>query len=309
MVLLNGVYLAGGDTEAESLGCLSVPPDGLGVPTVRTEDVVYPQRDGVVHFSDWYDPRIITLEEVTVCPDGCPGCPSGREKVQLISGAWSRYCDDTELVIFTDCHDADTAVTGTDRALVGPYGVVGRPRVAQLSYMQGRTGCATMLLRFDAVDHRLFVLDADGTPGSGEQCLTLTPAIASFCRTYPRCYPMCYDIDVSIPGSGPQETDNFGTLCAPVTITLPGALTNPTIENVTTGQSLTYEGVIPEGATVIINTEQGTATEDGIDRTYLLSGDPTLFLTPGLNTLRMTSMNPADTGEAEVCYRPAVVNG
>lgn len=100
-VELEGVLL--GCDDAEALGTLSYPPEGLGLPALRTEDVTYPQRDGVRHFADWYEPRIVTLNEVTVCSDGCADCVSARQKLQQIQKAWSRKCDDVELVVHTDC--------------------------------------------------------------------------------------------------------------------------------------------------------------------------------------------------------------
>ena len=323
--VLNGTTLIGGDDApsgidaATVMGCLQVPPDGLGVPGLRVEDVIYPQRDGAKHFNDWYEPRIVTLADVMVCPDDCPKCPSARAKTQALSMAWSRYCDDTELVIFTDCHDPDAAVTGTDRALIGPYGIIGRPRVASKQWLQGKTGCASMLFRFDAVDHRMYVLDPSGEPGSGEQCVELTPAINASCRTYPRCYDsicspgvsgMSYTESSAVTGTGPQTTDNYGTLCAQPTIVLTGSLTSPTVTNTTTGQSVTYTGVINPGDTITIDTDTGTAVDqDGIPRSYLLTGDTRLFLDAGENIIRLTSQGGGDTGTASVCYRPSVLEG
>lgn len=311
VVVLDGVMLSGGDdltsTAVTGVGCLTSPPDGMGVPGLRTEDVTYPQRDGVTHFSDWYDPRVITLTNVVVCPDSCPGCPTAREKVRLLLGTWSRRCDDAELVIFTDCHS--DAVSGVDRAVIGPFGVVGRPRVASVEWMRGKNKCATALLRFDAQDHRLFILDADGTPGSGGSCVDLSPEISTRCRTYPRCYDMCYDVDNSTPGTGPVLVDNIGDLCAPLTITLTGSLTTPEVTNDTTGQSLVYDGIIPAGSTVVIDTATGTATQGGVSRTHLLVGSVTMFLNPGTNQLRVTSQGPGDTGTAQLCWRPSVLTG
>lgn len=314
--VLNGVALTGADDAPSGIdasavkGCLTNVPDGLGVPGIRTEDVTMLQRDGVMHFSDWYEPRIITLTDVSVCGDGCPQCPTHRQKVSDIEQAWSRHCGEGEMVLFTDCHDPDSAVTGTSRAIIGPYGVVGRPRIATHTWMSGGIKCATMLLRFDSVDHRLYVLDPSGEPGSGAVCVTIEPAISSRCRTYPRCYPMCYTVDTSTPGTGPQDVDNYGTLCAPFTITLTGSLTSPTISNDTTGQSLTYDTVIPDGGTVTINTETGTAVDqDGIDRTEFLIGSTTMYADVGVNTLRMTSLGASDTGAADICFRPAVLSG
>lgn len=186
-ITLNGVTVSGGDDPC-AVGCLTVPPDGMGPPDMRDEDVVYPQSDGVRHFDDWYMPRIITMERVIVSGDGCPGCISAREKLREIRRAWARQCEDVELVVWPDC-DGGPGIN--DGALTGPFGVLGRPRVS--SYSWTRQGYAVMLLRFDAADHRMYVLDADGTPGSGEKCVSLTPDTESVGA----CAPFCF-------GEGPE---------------------------------------------------------------------------------------------------------
>lgn len=313
---LEGVYLSGGPTEAMingtpidemASGDLSVPPEGLGVPGLRVEDTVYLQRDGVRHFSDWYEPRIITLADVSVCSDDCPSCDgsrSARAKVRDISQAWSRKCDDVELVVYTPCHG------DPDRVLNGPYGIVGRPRVAAVDWATGQSGCARMTLRFDAVDHRMFVLDAAGTPGSGEKCVTLGASVEEACRTYPRCYPggvRCYT-PVEEGGTGPVGFQVDGTECVYPTITLSPSLTNPEIENTVTGEKIGYAGRI-SSRPVTIDTYSGTATQGGQSRTHLLTGSLRFPLSPGENTLRLTSYSSADTGSARVCWRPTVVQG
>lgn len=511
-VVLNGVQLSGGD--AEGLGCLSAPPSGLGLPPLRTEDVTYPQRDGVKHFSDWYEPRIITLEGVTVCSEDCPGCggaSSARVKVREIVNAWSRSCADTELVIFTDCDGqydlppmdaitnyilnssfevsdfaiatlsppvtstrsrsiiaayvgdwslrtaaifADTTLgsavatdslslgtytfsvyvrpdatkdyrpyvkditgvssngttapnvtcvggvwtrlshtfivttagtfeagwigdstpstpgevvfadafmvtdglvvenyfdgdgafptldprygdlwswTGTPhestsvqaahagvRESFGPYGVKGRARVAEVNWVGWGTKCATLTLRFDSEDHRLYVLDAAGTPGSGSECVVLETNAAGLAKCYDngesRCYiegagfdSYCYDTVTGTDGGDVTVTVN-GSMCVRPLINLVGPLSQPRIENVTTGQTLLYSGQIQTGETVTIDTFTGTAATSlgGVDRTYLLSGDVRMVLDTGDNVLRLTSFSSEDTGFAEVCWRSTV---
>lgn len=74
----DGISLSGGHAidpflATIPLGCLTAPPDGMGVPPVRNGDVAFAQRDGVVQFGDYYEPRQITLQ-VDVSNDGCPGC-------------------------------------------------------------------------------------------------------------------------------------------------------------------------------------------------------------------------------------------
>lgn len=152
-----GISLEGGDAivpylPTEPLGCLTEPPLGLGVPTVRNGDVVFAQRDGVVQFADYYEPRILTFR-VSICNEGCPGCPTGRQKVKRLTKEWSRNCDGANLVIFTDCHNP--AASGEEQEALGPYIVHGRPRVADVTWLPSNVGCADIVLRFDCEDARL----------------------------------------------------------------------------------------------------------------------------------------------------------
>ena len=310
-VALHDISVIGGQDAPSGttpVGCIDKAPDGLGAPPLRTEDVTFPQVDGITHFYDWYQPRIITVDPVTVCSDNCDSCPSHRQKMAQLIGAWSRHCDDTELVIYTDCHDPDA--DDATRAYTGPYGVVGRPRVALSQWIPG-TRCGVATLRFDGTDHRLFILDGDGTPGSGEVCVDLSPTVNAKCRTYPRCYEptMCYTESSAATGTGPQDMDNYGTLCAPVTVVLDGPLTSPTVTNTTTNEAFTYTGTIAAGKTVTVDTTTGTAVDsDGINRTYLLTGDTRWQLNPGVNTILLTSFGSGDTGTGSVCFRPAVLS-
>lgn len=499
IVELNGTVLSGGDAPGDA--CLTLPPDGLGLPGVRTEDVTLPQRDGVRHFSDWYEPRIITVEAF-VCPDGgCSSCPDPRATVRAIQQSWKRQCDDIELVVWPPCageglpdrvnlaptpsgnptwrgtepvagppnwvfgggdqvdlsyppvtipgidqdltsmrsevvdNTAMSALTassffpaedgtpvnvtawfrgtmtsrirsqsltgepevigpwtditdwtrqqltinpvfvapldsymlqitvesqdapqngdwleigavlaettpngeyfdgstpdsgelvhtwrgepysspsssGPDRSLVGPFGIIGRPRpeAGSLEWLPGRSRCAHLTLRFDAVDHRMYVLDADGTPGSGVSVVTVNPFTSTKCRSYPRCYPMCYEQE---NGEDPGDTvaEVRGTECTQPTICFTGRLTNPILENVTTGETIGYRGTIGEGdPPVCIDTETGLAEQGGANRTHLTTGNPQLALQPGENLLRLRSFSASDNGTAELSYRSIVVS-
>ena len=319
-VSLGGVYLSGGTDhslpgacdELQPLGCLSSAPDGLGSPDLRTEDVQYPQRDGAKHFSDWYEPRIVTLADVTVCRSGCGHLAGGgplavRSSVAGIIDAWSRQCDDTELIIYTPWHHE----TGP-RGLKGPYALIGRPRVASVQWLTHE--CAVLTLRFDAVDHRMYL--TSGTchlPGSGVECVEVLPgAPASACREYPRCHPggqWCYDQPIAGGGTLPALY-NDGTVPAYPTITLVGGLDQPRLTNVTTGGAITYGGTIrPGDPDVIIDTSTGSATQGGASRTHLLGGDIFLSLPPGDGSaLQLTSYGFSADGRADVCIRPAVVS-
>jgi hypothetical protein len=170
-----GISLSGGDAidsalPTDPLGCLNAPPDGLGLPGIRAGDVVFAQTDGVVQFEDFYENRILTFR-ATICNDGCPGCPTGRAKAKRLLREWSRTCTGATLAIFTDCHDPDA--TNEERVVTGPYLVRGRPRAADLTWSTSDLGCADVLLRFDAQDHRLVILPEENdaaSPWTGTLC-------------------------------------------------------------------------------------------------------------------------------------------
>lgn len=232
-----------------------------------------------------------------------------------IAGGYTTYgwastaYDSTSYQMFTP------ATYNNARSIVGPYGVIGRPRVALVDYVEGGQKIATLTLRFDAVDQRLYILDACGTPGSGTRSVQVNPTTATQCRNYPRCYT-----SVCSPGvSGSAYTNNIGsstivtaavsgTICSQPTITLTGSLTSPEVHNLTTGQILYYGRNIISGEIVTINTMDGTATSSiNGDSTYLLSGDTRLRLDPGNNTIYLASYSVGDTGNAKISWRDAVV--
>ena len=93
----NGISLAGGKAvvpylPTEPLGWLTEPPEGMGVPAVRSGDVAFAQRDGVVQFGDYYEPRILTFR-VSIDNEGCPGCgpgPSTQGALRVDEGSLGR---------------------------------------------------------------------------------------------------------------------------------------------------------------------------------------------------------------------------
>lgn len=327
-VVLGDIMVAGGDVEAigfpghseycalpTQLGCLTLPPDGLGMPDLRTQDIDYLGSDGTQHHEDWYDPRIITLQ-VSIGPGSC-GCDANvsvRRAARTLIQQWSRVCGkELELVIYPPNCLCDDTVNNTDD-MDRPLGVTGRPRQASISYT--RNGTADLVLRFDSENHLMYLLDCCGTPGSNTQCVTLTPSISSKCRRYPRCYTtLCevgqppgwtYNVENSVVG-GPATFTGGGTECVGPTVTLYGPLSNPTVEAVTTGQKITYNGTVGAESSVVIDLSNGTASEDGVDRTGKLTGDLVMLVQPDANTWRLDAFDLNDTGYADVCWRPAVI--
>lgn len=66
--------------------------------------------------------------------------------------------------------------------------------------------------------------------------------------------------------------------------TIKGSATNPTLTNITTGQTITWTGTVPSGQTLIIDMDKQTATMEGANVFAFISGD-WLDLAPGINRI------------------------
>jgi hypothetical protein len=282
-----GISLSGGDAideylPTEPLGCLTAPPQGLGVPPVRSGDVVFAQRDGVVQFADYYEPRILTFQ-VSICNDGCPGCPTGRARVKRLTKEWSRNCTGATLLIFSDCHNP--AATGADLEALGPYLVHGRPRVAEVNWLPSDVGCADITLRFDAADARLLLAVDPAEPWTTQNCV---------------------DVPVNDPA---VEVEILGDLCAYPVFTLSADLTDPITVTYGDFEFIYNEPVTGAADPVVVDTRWGIATQGGLEVTQNLSGDYNSPLAPGTHEVSATTGNVADDGSILMCWDNAVVSG
>lgn len=341
-ILLNGVYLTMGceprvfteecDPIAVTIEGLDQPPEGLDLPARRTEMVEFAQRDGVKFYNQWYGPRDITLVG-TIGPAQCScdevgdscSCLTVRQQKRQLIEAWKRQCGTgctNELVIFPPC---ETGTTCEERADTGPYGIVGMPMEALGRWLKHDEQIWEFTLRFTGQDQRIFILDECGTAGYAN-CEEITPGtvVTSICFTADPtdldpdpepticfagggfCFPTEVDTGESVP---PVEIEVCGTEKVYPTITLFPNLNKPTIENITTAEYVTFNGDVTDSP-VVIDTYNGTAFQDGVSVTHLLSGNIFLSMDPGTYELRLISTSDKDdpdTGTAQLCWRPTVV--
>lgn len=75
--------------------------------------------------------------------------------------------------------------------------------------------------------------------------------------------------------------------------TVAGPATNPTLTNTTTRQTISWQGTVPAGQTLVINMNDKTATMAGANVFAFISGD-WLYLAPGANTLSYSVLGTAD---------------
>lgn len=108
--------------------------------------------------------------------------------------------------------------------------------------------------------------------------------------------------------SDPRTVDGFvwdaGGSGGPTTVTVigvddarpvwkvEGQAINPTVTNITTGQSLTWNGTVPAGQTLIVDMNEMTATLEGANVFEFISGS-WITLKPGNNTVAYTADNDA----------------
>jgi hypothetical protein len=310
--------------ESTVIEGLTDTPDGVGgLPGYRTEDVIYAQRDGLRMFNDWYQNRIVTLL-ATIGPVASDDCTDGdcltvREQVAQIVQAWKRTSELKELVLYPPCYAGPEGFgigpfgtgpfggTDVDANLSGPFGIVGRPRLqpGSVKWLYRDQSIAQMVLRFDAIDQRIFVLDTCGTPGY-ERCVDVPPGASFGVVCEPLCSPICAD-EPAEASIDPTVVVVGGTEVVYPTLTLWPNLTKPIIENVTTLDYITYNGTILDNP-VIINTEDMTATQDGVSVTHLLGGSLKFPLSPGEFELRLLTQSVSDTGHMTGCFRDTLVS-
>lgn len=240
----------------------------------------------------------------------------GEEKV---TNGWLGGVDESN-----SSQEIQVYVAGQNRELNGPFGAIGRPREFKYNWIDRKEQIVEFVASFHAVDHRLYVLDDCGNPGYAE-CVDIDPGVV----TYSLCMSegtgpyvgskvicsagagVCMTTLVDSESVDPVELNVGGTERVFPTIVLSPNLSNPRVENITTGEYVAYSGVIGD-TPVTINTEDGTAFDaEGNSLTHLLSGSLFLSLDPGNYEWRLVISGEPDEeapGSAQVCWRDTVVN-
>lgn len=106
---------------------------------------------------------------------------------------------------------------------------------------------------------------------------------------------------------GDQTVTNDGDLDAYPVFTVRGPATSFTLENVTTGQRITYEAALADGQVLTIDTRpyvRSVRTADGVNRYASLSLDSVLWhLPPGPSSIRLTLTGSTEASFVTISYR------
>lgn len=105
-------------------------------------------------------------------------------------------------------------------------------------------------------------------------------------------------------GSGINRIIGSGATSYPV-ITITGSVATPVIENLTTGDKITYNGTISEGQTLVLDSENQTASLNGLNVIDKVSGD-FITIAPGLNEIQYIAPSATDNNKALLQWRAVV---
>lgn len=155
-------------------------------------------------------------------------------------------------------------------------------RVRRLSLPVDRSyffGHGSAAVEFWATDPRIY--------SQASTTYTVTQAAVSGTGlTFPITFPLSFGGAVS---GGQFVASNAGEFEAPWTATISGPITNPTLENVTTGQTIAFTGTVASGETLVISSLDRSVMLNGTASRYswLVVGSSWWQLAPGNNTVRL----------------------
>lgn len=248
----------GGSTD---FGLVSVS-GMLDLPGVRTADEVLLNRHGLQAGEDFLGQRIITLEmDIFGVNDAAM-----QSRVDEFASA---FTVGVERVLTFQLPGAAGGGVGRVMARV-------RKRKVQhgLNFVNGLTRAS---VQFVASDPRVYV--------DAEQTDTVGLPVSAGGITFNATFPVTFDAFVD---DGSVSITNSGTFDAPLVIKIVGPVTNPSVENVTTGETLSISGTITAGTYYIIDTADRTVLLNGTASRYseLDASSTWLQLQPGSNTLQ-----------------------
>lgn len=237
---------------------------GFDLPELRLGDRVRAGDHGMYPGTDLLGGRNIEVE-LELWASSATALAPLVEQVMLMSTPGS---GELPLVFRVEGWDDDLYVECKPRRRSG---IVYEERVAAAGVF------AKITLQYFATDPRLYSKTETATP--------LTIATSASGMTFPETPPITF-------GSGSSNIvtiTNLGNFNMPPRVVLSGDLSNPGLENVTTGDILQLTGELAAGETMTIDFLNRTVLLDGTASRYSWVNDPTGWwsLLPGDNSIRL----------------------
>jgi hypothetical protein len=206
------------------------------LPSLRVQDDNRGYADGMFTGRDFLNGRIISM----TCSIMSDANASMQTYVQQMKAAFVSQSSGTSAFRFK----LPTRNTQQVQARVRKRDITIDP-----NYVYGR---AIAHIEFFCPDPRIY----DDTASTG----TLSP-VTSVGRTYLRTYPLTYNSSSGLTNSAPFiNTGNYTTF---PTYTISGVCSNPTIQNITTGQILSFNISLGAADTLVVNSDLRTVILNG----------------------------------------------
>lgn len=252
-------------------------PAGFGLPAVRNDDVMLPDRDGELAGIDRLAGRTVVFEVYALGDDAA----DVEAKANFLKAAWRPS-------------DVDLELKWTMAR--GEYSLFGRPRGCDVVIEKTLLGgVMNARLEFKAMDPRLF-----GSQNSTNIVLPSGGGGLTFNAT----------ANFSFGGAavGGEETiSNDDVVDTDWVATFHGPLTDPSLEHVEQARALRMTGALLAGESLVLDSRTKSIVLNGSSSRYswLNGGSQWFVLTPGSNTLRFRAN--AGSGSVDVTWRNASV--
>lgn len=272
-----GGLTIGGDGSRYQLTQLTGVHDA---PEVRTSDQIRARTHGLFAGTDYLGGRSIVAEIEVVAPH-----PSET--------VWQAFS--SALIVGAE---TETTLGFQVPGLAGGAAVQVSARVRKLSLPVERSylnGHGRAVVEWFATDPRVY-----------SQTLTTATAsqatVAGTGVTFPVTFPLSFGGAVS---GGQLTATNSGEFGAPWVATISGPIENPTLENITTGETLAFVGSLAAGETLVVDSLARSVLLNGSASRYswLVVGSEWFTVQPGDNAIRLAGTS--GTGSVSFSFRSA----
>lgn len=268
-------------TDSTVTTALKRPIEGLDYPDIRLSSHVRSGDDGIYVTNSYFGERRISIEGIIYKISSTADYEAKRKTlIQGLTRTKNNNGTLTKKVLRFTTEDNEEF----------------RVLVEVVKVRVNRTHATVAEFFIDLIAHTPFI----EAYGATEETVTLYEGGGAV-------VPFILPIALEAGEGGQISATNNGLAPAWPIIVLNGPLTNPRIDNITTGRWLALTLSMVAGDIVTIDTYNKTIVQGGsTNRIDKLSGDSKWWwLEPGANTLRLTSTVSGEAGSASVTFRDA----